>query len=261
MNEALGDALIVDPLTPAAVEAARSADTELNQLLTRFMDCATLVAKAIHRIRSQELYRALGYETFEAYLRSKELRFSRSFVYQLAKVGEVMERSGVDPEESPILQELQISKLAQIARLPSPEEQRRVLTTGRFEVTGADGSREEQPLNDIPLRVISAELDDRLGIERPARRHAVDEPAMLMADGAVAEAAIAREAIFGGSRSEPVVDAGWSEFAPIPAQSGWRETLSQLAFQLQALPRAERQEAVTEVTAVLTGLVSEEIPF
>ncbi|HEY9856352.1 MAG TPA: hypothetical protein V6D05_11475, partial [Stenomitos sp.] len=126
------------PIDPANDTPAKDADEQLNDLLTIFQDHVTKIAQLVHRIRSQALYRNLGYDTFEAYIKSKELRMSRSFIYQLAKVGEVIEKAGVDVDQLPAAQDLQISKLAQISRLPDPDVHRKVLETGRITLKNDD---------------------------------------------------------------------------------------------------------------------------
>lgn len=234
---------------PEQVQAANDADQQLNGLLHTFQEYVTQIAQLVHKIRSQELFRALGYETFEAYIRSKELNMSRSFIYQLAKVGEVIEKAGVDPM-LPAARELQISKLAQIARLPDADEQKRVLETGKILLMRDDGLSEEKPLNDVKVKDLNRHINERLG-RPPKIEPAYDpdpEPA-YKAPGAVpgvqnASAYEATYTVHGTSREE------------------WREALDTLLMELRKLPGEKRQNAIGEISETLRGLTAmADVPF
>ncbi len=234
---------------PEQIQAANDADHQLNGLLHTFQEYVTQIAQLVHKIRSQELFRALGYETFEAYIRSKELNMSRSFIYQLAKVGEVIEKAGVDPL-LPAARELQISKLAQISRLPDAEEQKRVLETGKILLVRDDGVPEEKPLNDVKVKDLNRHINERLG-RAPKIEPAYDpdpEPA-YKAPGSVpgvqnASAYEATYSVHGTSREE------------------WREALDTLLMELRKLPGEKRQSAIGEINETLRGLTAmADVPF
>ncbi|GEM_PF-2891764 len=234
---------------PEQIQAANEADLKLNGLLHTFQEYVTQIAQLVHRIRSQELFRALGYDTFEAYIRSKELNMSRSFIYQLAKVGEVIEKAGVDPM-LPAARELQISKLAQIARLPDANEQKRVLETGKIMLLRDDGLSEEQPLNDVKVKDLNRHINERLG--RPPKITPAYDPDP--------------EPAFKGSGSVPgIQNAGAYEATYSvhgPAREEWREALDTLLMELRKLPVNKRQNAINEIDETLRGLTAmADVPF
>ena len=234
---------------PEQIQEATDADQKLNGLLHTFQEYVTQIAQLVHRIRSQELFRALGYETFEAYIRSKELNMSRSFIYQLAKVGEVIEKAGVDPT-LPAARELQISKLAQIARLPDADEQKRVLETGKIMLVRDDGLPEEKPLNDVKVKDLNRHINERLG-RAPKIEPAYDpdpepgfKPAGVTPGVQNASAYEATYSVHGMSREE------------------WREALDTLLMELRKLPGEKRQDAINEITETLRGLSAmADVPF
>jgi hypothetical protein len=149
---------------PPDPEEARAADAEIDRLIGIVRDPLARLAVLIHRIREKQLYIPLGHPTFEAYIGSKQLQFSRSFVFQLAKVGKMLDTVGVDPISLPEHNH-EITKLAHIARLPDADEQRRILETGEFGF-GDEGAR---PLTDIPVRELGSLVDRRLGKEPRGR--------------------------------------------------------------------------------------------
>lgn len=234
---------------PEQIEAAQSADQQLNALLHTFQEYVTQIAQLVHRIRSHELYRALGHETFEAYIRSKELNMSRSFIYQLAKVGEVIEKAGVDPM-LPTARDLQISKLAQIARLPDADEQKRVLETGKIMLLRDDGLPEEKPLNDVKVKDLNRHINERLG--RPpkiAPAYDPDPEPAYKAPGSVP-----------GVQNASAYETTYSVHGP--AREEWREALDTLLMELRKLPASSRQNALSEIDETLRGLSSmADVPF
>lgn len=237
------------PIAPEQVEAAQEADAQLNGLLHTFQEYVTQIAQLVHRIRSQELYRALGYETFEAYIRSKELNMSRSFIYQLAKVGEVISKTGIDPE-APATRELQISKLAQIARLPDAEEQKRVLETGKIMLLRNDGVPEELPLNDVKVKDLNRHINERLG--RPPRIEPAYDPdpePAFHATGSVP-----------GTQNASAYETTYTVHGP--AREEWREALDTLLMELRKLPAHKRQSAIDEISETMRGLATmPDVPF
>jgi hypothetical protein len=238
------------PVDPSLDGAATEADRELNTLLSGFQEQVTRIARVIHRIRSQELFRNLGYESFEAYIRSKELRMSRSFIYQLAKVGEVIENAGIDPETQPAAKDLQISKLAQIARLPDPETHRKVLETGRITLRNEDGVEEDLPLNDVPVKKLNAHINEALGL--PPRiglaNDPAPEPGFVGAGATGVQNSAAYQTISVAERT-------------VPAAGSWRQTLDALAAELRALPEGERAGAIAEVIQVCQAMTGDAVPF
>jgi hypothetical protein len=233
---------------PALSQDAHEADQALDGMLNEFQGHMTRIAQLIHRIRAQELYRALGYETFEAYIRSKELRLSRSFIYQLAKVGEVLENSGVGLEAPALAQPLQISKLAQIARLPDPETHRRVLETGNLVLRQDDGREEEIPLNDIPVKRLQAHINDTLGLPKRFANDPDPEP-VERPRGQVAP----------GMQNA----AAYQIYTPAgqPGDSPWQDMLQGLVNGLMGLEGSVREQAVATVIKAVQGVLRQDIPF
>lgn len=234
---------------PEQIQAATEADRQLNGLLHTFQEYVTQIAQLVHRIRSQELYRALGYETFEAYIRSKELNMSRSFIYQLAKVGEVIEKAGVDPA-LPAARELQISKLAQIARLPDAEEQKRVLETGKIMLLREDGVPEEKPLNEVKVKDLNRLINERLG-RAPKIEPAYDPDP---------EPSFKPTGVTPGIQNAAAYEATYTVHEA--TREEWREALDTLLMELRKLPGDKRQLAITEITETLRGLATmADVPF
>lgn len=237
------------PPNPANNAPAQDADTELNVLLATFQEHVTKIAQLVHKIRSQELFRNLGYETFEAYIKSKELRMSRSFIYQLAKVGEVIENAGVDLDVQPAARDLQISKLAQIARLPDPETHRKVLETGLITLRGEDGTPEDVKLNDVPVKKLNAHINEALGIP-PKIAPAYDpmpEPAFKGSGATGVQNATAYQTYVVAERGTEGTD--------------WHGSLDQLVAQLRQLPAHEQSLAVDEVFRMCRAMTDTSIPF
>ncbi|MNX57926.1 hypothetical protein D3C86_887520 [compost metagenome] len=242
------------PIDPANNAPAQEADEQLNTLLHVFQEHVTKIAQLVHRIRAKELYRNLGHETFEAYIKSKELRMSRSFIYQLAKVGEVIENAGVDLDAQPAARDLQISKLAQISRLPDPETHRKVLETGRITLKNEDGFEEDVLLNDVPVKKLNAHINEALGIP-PKIAPAYDpmpEPA-FKGNGQVpgTQNAAAYQTVVAAERApEAVMHAG-----------GWMGMLDALAAELRVMGVSDRRAAVEEIVRVCQATVSDAVPF
>ncbi|MBO9541187.1 hypothetical protein J7643_11415 [bacterium] len=242
------------PIDPSNDEPAQEADEQLNSLLHVFQEHVTKIAQLVHRIRAKELYRNLGHETFEAYIKSKELRMSRSFIYQLAKVGEVIENAGVDLDAQPAARDLQISKLAQISRLPDPETHRKVLETGRITLKNEDGFEEDVLLNDVPVKKLNAHINEALGIP-PKIAPAYDpmpEPA-FKGSGQVPgmQNAAAYQSVVAAERApEAVMHAG-----------GWMGMLDALAADLRVMGISDRRAAVEEIVRVCQATVSDAVPF
>jgi hypothetical protein len=241
------------PVDPANDQPAQEADEQLNTLLHVFQEHVTKIAQLVHRIRAKELYRNLGHETFEAYIKSKELRMSRSFIYQLAKVGEVIENAGVDLDAQPAARDLQISKLAQISRLPDPETHRKVLETGRITLKNADGIDEDIPLNDVPVKKLNAHINEALGIP-PKIAPAYDpmpEPAFKGSGQTGMQNAAAYQTVVAAERApEAVMHAG-----------GWTGMLDALAAELRVMGAGDRRAAVAEIVRVCQATISDAVPF
>lgn len=240
-------------LDPALDQAAREADSQLNHLLHVFQEHVTQIAQLVHRIRAQGLYRNLGHETFEAYIRSKELRMSRSFIYQLAKVGEVIDNAGVDLEALPAARELQISKLAQIARLPEPDTHRKVLETGKITLRTPEGREEEVSLNEVPVKKLNAHINERLGL--PTRLQPAYDPQPEPAYHGAGPTGLQNAAAYA-----TVVSAERTLEASV-AHSGWPGALDRLVDELRRLEGGARREAVAEIVRVCQATVSDSIPF
>ena len=234
---------------PALTLPAQEADKQLNVLLQTFQEHVTKIAQLIHKIRSQELFRNLGYETFEAYIKSKELRMSRSFIYQLAKVGEVIENAGVDLDSQPAAKDLQISKLAQIARLPDPDTHRKVLETGLITLRTDDGSTEDVKLNDVPVKKLNAHINEALGIP----------PKIAPAYDPIPEPA------FKGTASTGIQNATAYQTYVVTERStessDWREALDQLVVRLRGLSSPDQRLAIDEVLRICQALMDSSIPF
>lgn len=242
------------PLDPANDLPAKEADHQLDGLLTTFQEHVTKIAQVVHRIRSQALYRNLGYDTFEAYIKSKELRMSRSFIYQLAKVGEVIEKAGVELEHLPATQDLQISKLAQISRLPDPEIHRKVLETGRITLRNDNGLEEEYDLNAVPVKKLNAHVNEALGLP-PKIGHAYDpipEPG-FKGSGQLpgTQNAAAYQTIVAAERAPEITH----------AHEGWQSMLEALAAELRVMGISDRRAAVDEIVRVVQATVNDAVPF
>ncbi|MBI6546104.1 MAG: hypothetical protein HY692_04875 [Cyanobacteria bacterium NC_groundwater_1444_Ag_S-0.65um_54_12] len=85
------------PAGDANLAEAIAADAEFDQLLVVVREPLTKLAVLVHRIRDRALYRLLNFDTFEAYISSKQIQLSRSFIFQLAKVGKMLDTVGIDP--------------------------------------------------------------------------------------------------------------------------------------------------------------------
>lgn len=242
------------PIDPANDMPAKEADEQLNDLLTIFQEHVTKIAQVVHRIRSQALYRNLGYDTFEAYIKSKELRMSRSFIYQLAKVGEVIEKAGVDVDQLPAAQDLQISKLAQISRLPDPEIHRKVLETGRITLKNDSGLDEEFELNTVPTKKLNAAVNEALGIP----------PKILPAYDPMPEPAFKGSGQLPGTQNaaayQSVVAAERAPEMTLTHQD-WRSMLEGMVAELRVMGIADRREAVDEIVRVVQATVNDAVPF
>lgn len=245
-EEAIAAAAERDPTLDGS---AQEADSQLDGLLNILHDNLTRIAQVVHRIRSQGLYQNLGYETFEAYIRSKELRMSRSFIYQLAKVGEVLENAGIDLEAQPLARELQISKLAQISRLPDPDTHRKILETGRITLKNDEGLEEDLLLNDVPVKRLNAHINEALGL--PPRLAPAYDPMP--------------EPSFRGHGQVPGMQnaAAYAPAAPMVVLhlEGWRATMETLSAELRMLELAERKAAIAEIMRICEGIVDPDVPF
>lgn len=242
------------PIDPANDTPAKEADEQLNDLLTIFQEHVTKIAQVVHRIRSQALYRNLGYDTFEAYIKSKELRMSRSFIYQLAKVGEVIEKAGGDVEHLPAAQDLQISKLAQISRLPDPEIHRKVLETGRITLRNDSGLDEEFDLNTVPVKKLNAHVNEALGIP----------PKIGPAYDPIPEPAFKGSGQLPGTQNAAAyTNVVAAERAPeiTLTHQDWRGMLEGMVAELRVMGVADRREAVDEIVRVIQATVNDAVPF
>lgn len=242
------------PLDPSKDAPAQEADEQLNHLLNVFQEHVTQIAKLIHRIRSQALYRNLGYETFEAYIKSKELRMSRSFIYQLAKVGEVIENAGIDLAATPGAKDLQISKLAQISRLPDPAAHRKVLETGRITLRNEHGVEEDVLLNDVPVKKLNAHINEALGIP----------PKILPAYDPIPDPG------FKGTGQVPGTQNAAAYATYVAAERApetrlepkdWMSLLDSLAGELRVMGLSDRRTAIEEIVRVVEATASDTVPF
>ncbi len=230
---------------PSASEVAEAevADAELDRLLGIVKEPLSRLAILVHRIRERLLFKALGFDSFEAYIASKQLQFSRSFVFQLAKVGKMLEASGIDPASFP-QRDFEITKLAQIARLPDPAEQRRVVETGYFDL-----GDEERPLREIPVRELTTHVDRRLGRE-PKRSRTLSETyddSSIPWDGPRAfddenAAAVSQSASF-------------QEMRIAGPAAPWRSLLDSLGSAIRPLEGPDRDDAINALSRLYQELV------
>ncbi len=227
----------------ADVAEAQVADSELDRLLGIVKEPLSRLAILVHRIRDRLLFKALGFDSFEAYIASKQLQFSRSFVFQLAKVGKMLEASGIDPESFP-QRDFEITKLAQIARLPDAAEQRRVVETGYFDL-----GDEARPLREIPVRELTTHVDRRLGREPKGPRTLSEtyDDSSIPWEGPRSfdddhQAAVSQSASFQEMR------------IPGPA-SEWRNLLDSLASAIRPLDGPDRDDAINALSRLYQELV------
>lgn len=232
---------------PPDPEEAQAADAELDRLIGIVREPLARLAVLIHRIREKKLFQPLGYDTFEAYIGSKQLQFSRSFVFQLAKVGKMLDSVGLDPIALPE-QNLEITKMAQIARLPDPGEQRQILQTGIFEA--GDQAR---PISDIPVRELSTLVDQRLG----------KEPRQPRAVRSLSETYDDHEMPWEGPSRFEDDDSGsvahqFSREMRIPEadSSGWRHLVEELGRAIRPLSGPERDDAINALSKLYQELVA-----
>ncbi|MBU6428942.1 MAG: hypothetical protein KGR26_08030 [Cyanobacteria bacterium REEB65] len=224
---------------------AQAADQELDRLVGIVKEPLCRLALVIHQIRDRQLFRALSFESFEAYISSKQLQFSRSFIYQLAKVGKMLAASGFDPAALPD-RDLEITKLAQIARLPDPAEQRRVVETGFFHVDD-----EDRHLREIPVRQLAEHVDRRLG--REPRSGAVRTLSETYDDAVPwrPEAAGDEE-----TRSFALPATAFQEMRiSEAAHSDWQRLLDDLAEAIRPLRGPERDNAINALSRLYQELV------
>lgn len=242
-----------EPLTTAEAPAfapdpaeAQAADSELDRLLSVVKEPLCRLAVLVHRIRDRQLYKALGQDSFETYIASKQLQFSRSFVFQLAKVGKMLEASGIDPLALP-QSDLEITKLAQIARLPDPDEQRRVVETGYFTVDDQD-----RPLREIPVRELTGHVDRRLGREPRAPRslsETYDETAIPW------ERDERVESFVGQPHAISMPSASYQEMRIASPQGSWQILLDDLASAIRPLSGPARDDAINALSRLYQELV------
>lgn len=231
---------------PPDPEEAQAADAELDRLIGIVREPLARLAVLIHRIREKKLFQPLGYETFEAYIGSKQLQFSRSFVFQLAKVGKMLDSVGIDPITLPE-QSVEITKMAQIARLPDPGEQREILESGVF----ASGD-ESRSISDIPVRELSTLVDQRLG----------KEPRQPKGVRSLSEAYDDTQMPWEGpNRFDDDSAAVAHEFSremriPEADSSGWRRLVDDLGAAIRPLSGPERDDAINALSKLYQELVA-----
>ncbi len=229
---------------PDPVEA-QAADAELDRLIGIVREPLARLAVLIHRIREKKLYEPLGHESFEAYIGSKQLQFSRSFVFQLAKVGKMLDSVGIDPITLPE-ENLEITKMAQIARLPDPGEQRHILESGVFD------SGDARQISDIPVRELSTLVDQRLGKEprQPKIVRSLSEtydnsqmpwegPTQFADENAVVAHEFTREMRI-----------------PEADSSNWRRMVDDLGAAIRPLSGPERDDAINALSKLYQELVA-----
>lgn len=247
----LGNTQLMDEVSLATLEPvdltpdpdeARAADAEFDQLISVVRDPLVRLAVLIHRIRERGLFRPLGHDSFEAYIGSKQLQFSRSFIFQLAKVGKMFEAAGIDPVTLPDGSE--ITKLAQISRLEDPEEQRRIVESGVFQF----GER-ERTLRDTPVRELSGLVDRRLGREpRQPKIKALSE---------TYDADVPWE---GPTRfvddDRSVAQSGMREMRIPSATTDWRRLVDDLGVAIRPLAGSDRDEAINALSRLYQELVA-----
>lgn len=232
---------------PPDPEEAAAADAELDRLIGIVREPLARLAVLIHRIREKKLYMALGHETFEAYIGGKQLQFSRSFVFQLAKVGKMLDSVGIDPITLPE-ENLEITKMAQIARLPDAGEQRHILESGVF-----DSGDEPRHLSDIPVRELSTLVDQRLG----------KEPRQPKPVRSLSETYDDSQMPWEGRNqfdqdSTPVVAHEFTRELRIPESdsSDWRRLVDDLGSAIRPLSGPERDDAINALSKLYQELVS-----
>ena len=232
-----------DPPSESEVAEAQVADAELDRLLAIVKEPLSRLAILVHRIRDRLLFKALGFDSFEAYIASKQLQFSRSFVFQLAKVGKMLEASGIDPASFP-QRDFEITKLAQIARLPDPAEQRRVVETGYFDL-----GEEERPLREIPVRELTTHVDRRLGREPKGPRTLSEtyDDSSIPWDGPRSFDDEPQKAIPQSASFQEMRIAG-------PATE-WRGLLDSLASVIRPLEGPDRDDAINALSRLYQELV------
>ena len=230
-------------------DEAQAADTELDRLLAVVKEPLCQLAVLVHRIRDRQLHKALGHDTFEAYIASKQLQFSRSFVFQLAKVGKMLEASGVDLVSLPE-RDLEITKLAQIARLDDPDEQRRVIETGAFTVDDR-----ERPLREIPVRELTGHVDRRLGREPRAPRTLSEtyDDAIPWDRGDRDDDRV--ESFVGQPHAIAMPSATYQEMRIGAPAGSWQVLLDDLASAIRPLSGPDRDDAINALSRLYQELV------
>lgn len=235
----------------ATRDEAERLDREVDELVAVVQQPLTRLASLIHRIREDKVFEALGHDSFEAWVGSKRLQFSRSFIFQLAKVGRMFDRVGMSPDLLPP-GETEISKLVQVARLDDPEMQREILERGYFPTS--DG---ERPLTEIPVRELSKMVDARLGREPRVRSlsetydgsGAPWEGPDHFAEGvAVAEPAdlVAHDAM---------PHSPWGSTRVTREEAPWDHVIAELSRMIEGLDGPDRDDAVNAVAKLYRRLV------
>jgi hypothetical protein len=235
------EAALAAPVDPGE---AREADQEFEALLGVVREPLARLAVLIHRIKDRALYKGLAFDSFEAYIASKRLQFSRSFIYQLAKVGRMLDSVGVDPAAIPESQ-LEITKLAQIARLADPLEQRQVVETGFFPV--GDESRH---LADIPVRELSGLVDLRLGKEPRGGLKPLSES---YEEGDIPWEGPNR---FGDDDRSAVAQPVHGATRVVEGGTSWQHLVDELASVVRGLEPHDRDAAINAISRLYNDLVS-----
>ncbi|MEB3298472.1 MAG: hypothetical protein VKO21_03195 [Candidatus Sericytochromatia bacterium] len=235
----------------ASRDEAERLDREVDELVAIVRQPLTRLAVLIHRIREDKVYQQLGHDSFEAWIQAKRLQFSRSFVFQLAKIGRMFERVGMAPDLLPS-GETEITKLAQVARLDDPELQRDILEKGYF--PSGDGDR---PLSEIPVRELSRLVDEKLGRE-PAIRPLSETydggglpwegPDRFIQDTVLAEDAEVLE-------HEALAHGPWGSTRAERSTAPWDPLIEQLTRLIEDLDGPDRDDAVNAVSRLYRRLV------
>lgn len=147
MPEGRALAEVLDPA--AAAEVAFKLDQQLRANVRRLRNMWIELARDLHRFHQAELWRDLGFKTFEEWLADPGLELERRWVYEhMAMWEQLVVQRGVDPSR---LQGLQVSKVREVLpalrrgqvtveeALTDAEQLRRPELELRYRGSGTDG--------------------------------------------------------------------------------------------------------------------------
>jgi hypothetical protein len=105
----------LEPITPAqrgAAEVASNMDQHIRMTLRRMKGLWVELAEALHHFRAGEMWKDIGYPTFESWLADPEVELERRWVYKLTDAYRYLVIEwGVDRER---VQRLHISKVNEV---------------------------------------------------------------------------------------------------------------------------------------------------